>query len=186
MRFTKKIIALLLFVVILATVLSSVALATVGGGVGRPTFGIATPNLPHYGEVDVSPGNVLNVRSGPGTNHSIIGTLPRDRAITIIGPAENGFFKVHFNGTTSVGYVSASFIHHPSPFADNRVFMVVVNSSLNFRASAPSGAVIGSAPNGTRVPQFSTDITQNFRNVVFRGVGSGWMHRDYLGTPPAN
>lgn len=188
MKSVKKLIALLLFVVILTTMMSSIALATVGGGAGRPVTGWATANLPRHGRVDVSSGNNLNVRSGPSTNHSVVGSLPKDRDITIIGPAENGFFPVYYNSTTSVGYVSASYILHPSPFDDNRAFMVVVSqgSTLNFRASAPSGTVLANAPNTARVPQFTTTITQSFRNVVYRGVGSGWMHQDHLGTPPAN
>lgn len=187
MKNVKRIVAMLLCVVMLSAMLSSVVSATVGGGAGLRNIGASTPDLPHRGRVDTAPGTNLNVRSGPGTNHSVIGSLPSGRYVTIVG-ATAGWYRVHFNGTTSVGYVSASFLWKPCNWDDNRVFMVVVNpgSNLNFRASAPTGAILGNAPNGTRVPQDSLTVTQGFRSVVFRGIGTGWMHRDFLGTPPAS
>jgi len=60
---------------------------------------------------------------------------------------------------------------------------VTPGSGVNFRQTAPSGTVLGVAANGARVPRLSTSVVQNFRNVIYRGHGGGWMHRDFLNNP---
>jgi len=184
MKHVKRIFVLLIFVVMLATMLLPSALA-----LGRRNLGAPTPNLPLRARVTLSqPTSNLNVREGPGTNHTVLGTVPHGRYITVIGNAGNGWMRVRFNDTTRFGYVDSSLIWMPSTWDDRRVFMVVVTpgSGLNFRESAPSGSVLAVAPNGERVPQNLLTITQGFRSVVYRGLGTGWMHQDHLGTPPPN
>jgi len=186
MRFVKKVIALLITVVILATTLSSIALA------GREvSYTEATVRLPWRGIVATTSSN-LNVRAGAGTNYRVIGSFPRGHQLHIVGGRRINspgmvWYRVHFNSTASVGYVSSELVTIPNLRAQ-RVWMVSTQGgNLHFRRTDSStGDILGSAPNSTRVPQVSGTVSNSFRNVVYRGLGGGWMHRDFLATPPAN
>lgn len=50
----------------------------------------------------------LNVRSGPGTNYSKIGSLKNNTKVSIVAKCSNGWLKIKFNN--SYGYVSADYI----------------------------------------------------------------------------
>lgn len=53
----------------------------------------------------------LNVRSGPGTSYSVIGSLYNNETVTILG-TEGDFYKISYvsNGQTVTGYASTSYI----------------------------------------------------------------------------
>lgn len=53
-------------------------------------------------------GNVLNVRSGPGTNYSRITTLPHG-ATVMLRSTENGWSRILYHGT-NLGYVSSKYL----------------------------------------------------------------------------
>lgn len=42
----------------------------------------------------------LNLRSGPGTNNSILAVMPAGAQVELTGVAQNGFYQVVYNGTT--------------------------------------------------------------------------------------
>jgi len=164
----------------------------VGGGTGR--FIAANTSLrltnPHIGQVRTTTGN-LNVRRGPGTNYPIIGSIPRNHHVVVVGIGEvssthssQQWYLVYINGTTTRGYVSAPFLH--ISYTSNRwEFQVVTSgSNLNMRAQAnTTSTILGNAQNGARRVMLHGTTTNGFRNVAFRGLGAGWMHRDFLGTP---
>lgn len=52
-------------------------------------------------------GSSLNMRSGPGTSYSKVGSVPASAALTITG-SENGWYKTSYNGVT--GYVSGDYV----------------------------------------------------------------------------
>lgn len=58
------------------------------------------------GVVDTN-GGTLNVRSGPGTNYSILASLSKGATVTILGE-ENGWYKVNYG--SGEGYVSKQYI----------------------------------------------------------------------------
>ncbi|MGN0204480.1 MAG: SH3 domain-containing protein [Coprococcus sp.] len=86
----------------------------------------------------------LNVRSGAGTNHSIVTTISRDTTVTILGEAKdnNGdkWYKISVNGKT--GYVFAQYITLTSSGTSDSDSQqasgtgVVNCSSLNVRSGA--------------------------------------------------
>lgn len=51
--------------------------------------------------------NNLNVRSGPGTSHEVIGSLSKGTQVTILGE-EDGWYKIAYG--TGAGYVSKTYI----------------------------------------------------------------------------
>ncbi len=58
----------------------------------------------------------LNVRSGASTNHSVIGSLTKNQAVTVTGKT-NGWYTIDFNGRT--GYISANFVTEQTNNANN-------------------------------------------------------------------
>lgn len=52
-------------------------------------------------------GSSLNMRSGPGTGYSKVGSVPASATLTITG-SENGWYKTSYNGLT--GYVSGDYV----------------------------------------------------------------------------
>jgi len=77
-----------------------------GGGSGSTTYGTSTTN---------TPGTTLNLRSGPGTGSSVIGSIPHGANLVISGAAQNGWYPVTYNGKT--GYVSAQYVNPFTPSA---------------------------------------------------------------------
>jgi len=66
--------------------------------------------MEEYVEGTTNPGAswTLNVRSGPGTTYSIIGSLPHGAAFT--GWLLNGWIKIDYQGQT--GYIMASWTEY--------------------------------------------------------------------------
>jgi uncharacterized protein YraI len=48
----------------------------------------------------------LNLRSGPGTNYSVLLVIPQGGLVTQVGPDQNNFKKVSYNGTVGWAYGS--------------------------------------------------------------------------------
>lgn len=53
-------------------------------------------------------GTYVRLRSGPGTNHNILGTFHTGKALTVTGDAGNGWYQCVIDGIT--GYVYASYV----------------------------------------------------------------------------
>lgn len=72
-----------------------------------PTFN----NLPSYskGTYGSTTADKLNFRSGPGTNHDSIGTIPKGSEVQIIGSNPNAWYNVKYNGKT--GWISAQYVN---------------------------------------------------------------------------
>ena len=97
--------------------------------------------------------STLNVRSGAGSNHNIIGHLSNGDKVDIIGES-GSWYKIKFNG--SVGYVSKDYINkgHTSDSNNNnnnnnnsatevlKGYVVNVHSTLNIRAEASTSSEV--------------------------------------------
>ena len=107
--------------------------------------------------------SALNMRSGPGSNYGVIGTLRNNDKVEIIKEVD-GWYEIKFNG--KVGYVSSQYIkivdnesseekpvepEKPS-VSVNKQGVVKVNSALNMR-SGPGGnyGVMGTLRNNDKV-----------------------------------
>lgn len=127
----------------------------------------------------------LNVRSGPGTEYSVIGGLTAGCAISITGE-ESGWWKINYNGGT--GFVCGQYIDTSKagmPEEEkSEVFTgtVSVDSSLNIRNS-PWGDIIGSFSNGDRVDIVGK--SGNWYKIKHNG-SFAYVYADYIknGTSP--
>ena len=95
--------------------------------------------------------DLLNVRSGPSTNDSVITMISKDTKITIIS-SEDGWYKISINGTT--GYVMASYVTVSGTSSSDAVGSVgIVNTgTLNVRKGAGTDTQsLGYIYSGTQV-----------------------------------
>ena len=75
----------------------------------------------------------LNVRSGPGTNYSKIGSLKNNTKVTISAKCSNNWLKIEFNN--SYGYVSADYIDNIKNISNEFKVRITCNA-LNVREGA--------------------------------------------------
>ena len=64
------------------------------------------PSVSGTGKLNTN-GSSLNMRSGPGTSYSRVGSIPASATLTITGK-ENGWYKTSYNGVS--GYVSGDYV----------------------------------------------------------------------------
>lgn len=133
----------------------------------------------------------LNVRSGAGTNHSVIGHLNNGAGVTITGESGN-WYAISYNGQT--GYVSKDYISVSSssnntspsqPTTSNRSGKVVnVTSNLRVRSGAStSSSVLGYLINGASVT--ITGENGNWYVISYNG-GTGYVSKDYISVTGAS
>jgi len=107
----------------------------------------------------------LNVRSGAGTNYSLIGSLKRGSAVQVIQKLSNGWYKVSYNG--KAGYVSGQYIRSttssPSPV---------------YRINA-SGLNVRSGP-GVQYSKLGLLISGTVLNVIHK-ENNGWYKISFNG-----
>ncbi|AXO92653.1 peptidoglycan endopeptidase [Bacillus anthracis] len=123
--------------------------------------------------------DVLNVRSGAGTGHSVISKVKEGQVLQVIGQ-ENGWFKVTVNGQT--GYVSGDFVTtggKTGTTVQQGTGTYTVNvSSLNVRTGpSTSHTVLGSVNKGKTV-QVVGEV-QDWFKINFNG-GTGYVSKDFV------
>jgi len=130
-----------------------------------------------------TPGTTLNVRSGPGTNNAIIGSLKHNDKITITGES-SGWYKLTYSGKT--GYVSAAFVildsatqtpSQPATPVSKTVYVNTPGSALNVRSGAGTGfAVMGTLKHGEKVTV--TDHNSDWYKLNFGGK-TGYISKSF-------
>ncbi len=133
----------------------------------------------------------LNVRSGPGTQHSTLGSLRQGATVTITGE-QNGWYSIAFNGRT--GYVKASYITRNAQSADTsaafagRVKLASSSGLLNVRKGPGTGyATLGQLSHGAKVSV--TAAQGGWYAIAYNGstgyVSSAYIVKDGTATPTA-
>ena len=100
--------------------------------------------------------NELNVRSGPSTSHSIVGTLEKKTKIEILS-INNGWYKIKYG--KSHAYVSSNYIINNGASIPEEEFNigVVTSSSLNVRSgTSTSYPIIGNLKKDDKVKILSS------------------------------
>lgn len=98
----------------------------------------------------------LNVRSGPGTNYSKIGSLKNNTKVTIVAKCSNGWLKIKYNN--GYGYVSGRYIDNINNVSTNPTkwkngdynCKVKATANLNLRTGRGTNySIIHTIPKGT-------------------------------------
>jgi len=128
-----------------------------------------------------TPGSTLNVRSGPGTNNAVIGSLSHNAAVTITGES-SGWYKITYSGKD--GYVSAAFVildgqtpQTPPAPQTKTVYVNTPGSALNVRNGAGTNfAVLGTLKHAEKVTV--TDHNNDWYKLTFGGT-TGYISRSF-------
>ena len=139
--------------------------AAVGSGSGTGTIKLKDPS------------SSLNVRSGPSTNTSVVGSLPHGTVVQITGKSGD-WYKINFNGTT--GYVKVDFVTLGGLISSGNgtVTLKDPSSALNVRSSASiTSNVVGSLAHGTVVKIIGTE--GEWYKIEFNG-GTGYVKNEFI------
>ena len=138
------------------------------------------------GTVKVS--NSLNVRSGAGTNYSVLGSLSNGAKVEIVGTS-GSWYKIKYGsgyGYVSKDYVTVSSSNNNSssnnttttPSTSTTTGIIKVNDALNVRSGAgTSYSVIGSLKNGATIEIVET--VNSWYKIKFNN-GYGYVSKDYV------
>lgn len=132
---------------------------------------IISHQLPEYKTGIVNVNSSLNVRSGPSTTYTKVGSLSRGASIKIY-EEQNGWYRIGESQWVKSEYVS---INGNTPKLTTTTKYVKVSSKLNIRSGPDiKSNVIGSLSNGTKVTVYEE---QN----GWSKIGSGkWVSSQYL------
>ncbi|MGL5635010.1 MAG: SH3 domain-containing protein, partial [Sarcina sp.] len=110
-----------------------------GGNTGGNTGGSTDNNTQVNKDgvvINVNKGSTLNMRSGSGTNHSIVTRIPANAKVKVNYKTNNGWYNVNYNGKT--GFVSADYIRLEQGTSNEgigkKAKVINVSTSLNVRA----------------------------------------------------
>ncbi|MDB2060789.1 SH3 domain-containing protein [Clostridium perfringens] len=130
--------------------------------------------------------SALNMRSGPGSNYGVIGTLRNNDKVEIIKEVD-GWYEIKFNG--KVGYASKSYITIVNEGSNNGTDSVIkegtvygVSTNLNVRTGpGTSYQVIGYLLSGDKVKILGEE--NGWYKVQFNastGTKNGYVSKDYI------
>ena len=160
MNRTKRAISLILILLLLA----SLPILTAGAA-GTIAAGTAKVNA-----------SALNVRTGAGTNYSVIRSIPNGTTVVVLEKTSDSWYRINSGGTA--GYVSADYLKDFSVKGDLSMTGSVNESGVRWRDSAStSGGVLGTIPSGTKVSV--TGIDNGWYRLNYDGK-TGYMRSDYI------
>lgn len=118
-----------------------------------------------YGAGTVS-ATSLNIRSGPGMDYSIVGSIPNGCITVIIEKTNDTWYEVNYLGKT--GYVNASYLKNILVAENFYASGTVSGSGVRMRSTpSTSSSILGTYGNGTVM------------NVI--GINNGWYKVQYSG-----
>ena len=118
-------------------------------------------------------GSDVRMRSGPGTNYSILGTYQNGTPLTVTG-TENGWSKVTIGGTS--GYIRSDYV---SGGADSKTGYIKGNDVRLRSGAGTSYSILGTYNNGT--PLTITGTSGDWTAVTINGV-KGYVNSAYVST----
>ena len=160
MKTFKKIVCAVLVIIMLTSLVctSSLAAGTIAYGAGK---------------VNAS---ALNIRSGQGTNYSIIGTVKNGETVVIIEKTSPSWYRINYNGTS--GYVSSEYLKDVNTKYDLALKGEVTDTYVRYRSSpSTAGTVLGSLNTGAAVTV--TGIESGWYRLSVSG-STGYMRSDYI------
>lgn len=112
--------------------------------------------------------DVLNLRTGPGTNYGVLGQLRKGTAVNVLASAGNDWMKVSYNGQTVYVYKAYITTANTTPTAPSQLYYVSA-TVLNLRTGPGTGyGVLGQLRQGAAVN-------------VLASAGNDWMKVNYNG-----
>ena len=131
----------------------------------------------------------LNVRSGAGTNYSVVTKLSKGTVVDVIESASNGWKKIKTSSGTT-GWVSGSYLTTgvvDNSSTSNSSYKATVNAtSLNVRSGAGTNySVVTKLSKGTVVDVIES-ASNGWKKIKTSSGTTGWVSGSYLATGVAN
>ena len=142
---------------------------------GSAVFPAGASGTIAYGTGNVS-ASALNIRSGPGTDNSVISTVGNGSTVVILERSTDDWYKINYNGT--IGYVSSAYLTGITQVENFDAVGKVNDSGVRYR-SAPStdGSVVGTLSSGTEVKIIG--LNNGWYKITVSG-NTGYMRSDYV------
>ncbi|SDK59051.1 C40 family peptidase [Natronincola ferrireducens] len=121
----------------------------------------------------VTTASILNVRSGPSTNNSIISKVPNGTE-TIIIQEEKEWYQVQLNNGVK-GFVNANYVK----LVPNYPQAIVLNDDSSVRAEASSGAPITITLNKNHTI-YIKDYKDGWYHILTEDFTEGWIKSDMI------
>lgn len=148
-----------------------VKISSTSDGGTTPTETAATG----YGYVVNCTTNV-NVRSGAGTSHGIVGTANKSQVYQILAKSGD-WYKIQYK-TDTVGYIYASYFSKATNDTTQKATVVNCTTSVNVRSAAnTSSDLLGTAKLGATF--IFLKIMDNYAMVIYNGR-VGCIHKNYI------
>lgn len=149
----KTIKKLIVMVLILAMSLTMFAVSV--NATGSIAYGAATVTA-----------SALNIRSGPGTSYSIVGSVKRSNIVVILECTSNSWYRINYQGKE--GYVSTEYLKDVLKAENFEATGKVTGSDCRMRSKpSTSSSVLGTYNSGIKM------------NVI--GINNGWYKVKYDG-----
>ena len=125
-------------------------------------------------------GDYINLRSGAGTNYSIIGSLSRGELVTVLDDSNPDWVKVQ-TSSGAIGYCSKEFVKTLSPDDEaEELTGTLTGDYVNLRAGAGTGhAVIGILYLNDEVTVLD-DSDANWVKIKTKDGQEGYCSKEYL------
>ena len=159
MKFSTRVTALAVTLMILITTLSLTAFAA-----GDIVYGIGFVNA-----------TSLNLREQPSTGSSILATAYSGECVVILGQ-ENGWYRVNYN--LQEGYMSADYLTVSTVENAELGYGIVTGSGVNLRIGpSTSHSKVGTVSNGDKC--YIIGLNQGWYKVLY-GSNTCYIRSDYL------
>ncbi len=123
----------------------------------------------------------LNLRSGPGSSHSVVTVLPSGAQVTVLDKSNRYWYKVSYTGSTGAtwtGYVGASYLTVGSAAASstsNASSTATTACPLNLRSGPGSSySVVTVLPGGVQVTVLDKSNSSWYKVSYTNASGSTW------------
>ncbi len=136
-----------------------------------PTPTDGTLMIKQTGRVSV---NELNIRSGPGTSHNVLGGFGKNDIVLIVqAGSKGGWHQILYSGKSACVY--ADYVDLSNPTTGT-----ITASVLNVRIGpGTTHDILGSLSKGDKVEIIQLNAAQDWHKILYNGV-EGYVHASYL------
>lgn len=126
----------------------------------------------------------LNLRSQPSLSASVLLVIPYQASVDAVGPEQNGYVQVRYNGVTGWAYGDYLTVTTGDDTPPMLVGYGTTTAALNLRSGAGTGYGVKRVIPADATIEIYDGVTNNYRQVAYAGT-FGWAYADYISTSGA-
>ena len=141
------------------------------GGYTHESYTTFTKPTERVGYVKVN----ANVRKGPGTNYALLKTLPMTQQVTVLGDAQNNWYRVRLNDGTE-GYTHESYTTFSKPVERNGY----IKENANVRSGPSADYKLLTTVRKRQAATIIGELQNNWYRVRLSNGTEGYAHDNYV------